>query len=89
VLIALVHSVIPHGEGLPNQGHDEKGVWRHRYRSIMDLERHLSRNGTRIIKFYLHLSKAGQRKRFIQRIDEPEKNWNRRQADVEERQPWK
>ncbi len=89
VLIARVHPEILRSEGLPDQEHDEKAVWRHRYRSIVDLERHLTRNGTRIIKFYLHLSKEEQRKRFIQRIDEPEKNWKFSQADVEERQFWK
>jgi polyphosphate kinase 2 (PPK2 family) len=64
-------------------------VWRQRYRSIVDLERHLSRNGTRIIKFYLHLSKEEQRKRFLSRIDDPEKNWKFSSADIEERGFWK
>ena len=93
VLIARVHPEILRSEGLPDEQHDEKHdekiVWRHRYRSIVDLERHLSRNGTQIIKFYLHLSKEEQRKRFIQRIDESEKNWKFSQADVDERQFWK
>jgi polyphosphate kinase 2 (PPK2 family) len=53
------------------------------------LERHLHRNGTRIVKFYLHLSKDEQRKRFLQRIDEPNKNWKFSLADVEERNFWK
>ena len=52
----------------------------------MDLERHLAANGTRIIKFFLHLSKEEQRKRFSRRIDEPEKNWKFSQADMEERE---
>ena len=55
----------------------------------MDLERHLYDNGTRIIKFYLHLSKEEQRKRFLERIDEPEKNWKFSLADIEERKFWK
>ena len=55
----------------------------------MDLERHLYCNGTRIVKFYLHLSKEEQRKRFLERIDEPEKNWKFSLADVEERKFWK
>ena len=55
----------------------------------MDLERHLYDNGTRIIKFFLHLSKEEQRKRFLQRIDEPEKNWKFGLADIEERKFWK
>ena len=66
-----------------------KSTWRHRYESICDLEEHLHRNGTRIIKFYLHLSKEEQRKRFIQRIDQPDKNWKFSAADVEERGFWK
>ena len=55
----------------------------------MDLEKHLHRNGTRIVKFYLHLSKDEQRKRFLQRIDEPNKNWKFSLADIEERKFWK
>jgi PPK2 family polyphosphate:nucleotide phosphotransferase len=65
VLIARVHPEILRGEGLPVTLVDEKTLWRHRYRSIVDLERHLDRNGTRIIKFFLHLSKEEQRKRFV------------------------
>ena len=53
------------------------------------MERHLHSNGTRIVKFYLHLSKEEQRKRFLQRIDDPEKNWKFSLADVEEREFWK
>ena len=75
VLIARVHPEILRSEGLPDAPLDEKAVWRDRYRSIVDFERHLDCNGTRIIKFYLHLSKEERRKRFLERIDEPEKNW--------------
>jgi PPK2 family polyphosphate:nucleotide phosphotransferase len=89
VLIARVHPEILRGEGLPDTLADEKTVWRDRYRSILNLERHLDRNGTRIIKFFLHLSKEEQRKRFIDRIDNPEKNWKFSLADVEERKFWK
>ena len=64
-------------------------VWQERYRSIVDLEKHLHRNGTRIIKFFLHLSKEEQRKRFLARIDEPDKNWKFSLADIEERKFWK
>ena len=63
-------------------------IWRERYQSIIDLEAHLHRNGTRIVKFFLHLSKEEQRKRFLDRIDEPEKNWKFSVADIEERQFW-
>ena len=89
VLIVRVHPDILRGEGLPDPRHDEKTIWHHRYRSIVDLERHLSGNGTRIIKFYLHLSKKEQRKRFLERIDQPEKNWKFSVADIEERNFWK
>jgi PPK2 family polyphosphate:nucleotide phosphotransferase len=89
VLIARVHPEILRGEGLPNISADEKTIWRDRYRSIRDLERHLDCNGTRIIKFFLHLSKEEQRKRFIDRIDKPEKNWKFSLADIEERKFWK
>ncbi len=87
VLIARVHPQILRGEGLPGKLH-EKTIWHDRYRSILNLERHLDRNGTRIIKFFLHISKEEQRKRFIDRIDRPEKNWKFSLADVEERGFW-
>ena len=89
VLIVRVHPEILRGEGLPNTSGGEKTVWHDRYRSIAGLERHLHANGTRIIKFYLHLSKEEQRKRFLERIDRPEKNWKFSLADVEERKFWK
>jgi PPK2 family polyphosphate:nucleotide phosphotransferase len=88
VLIARVHPEILHGEGLPEIA-DEKKIWHERYRSIVHLERHLSANGTRIVKFFLHLSKEEQRKRFLARIDEPEKNWKFSAADIAERKYWK
>ena len=83
VLIARVHPEILRNEDVPDGKPHGKGIWDHRYRSILDLERHLSRNGTRIIKFYLHLSKEEQRKRFLERIDRPEKNWKFSAADIE------
>ena len=89
VLVVRVHPEILRGEGLPDAAHHDKKVWRDRYRSIVDLERHLHANGTRIVKFYLHLSKDEQRKRFLARIDEPEKNWKFSLADIEERKFWK
>jgi PPK2 family polyphosphate:nucleotide phosphotransferase len=89
VLIVRVHRPILRSEGLPHATHDDKMVWHERYRSIVDLERHLCLNGTRVIKFFLHLSKAEQRKRFLTRIDEPEKNWKFSLADVAERKFWK
>jgi PPK2 family polyphosphate:nucleotide phosphotransferase len=89
VLIARVHPEILQTEGIPGASHPDKTVWHDRYRSIVDLEKHLHANGTRIIKFYLHLSKDEQRKRFLARIDEPEKNWKFSLADIEERKFWK
>jgi PPK2 family polyphosphate:nucleotide phosphotransferase len=88
VLIVRVHPEILRAEGLPDKT-DDKSVWRERYRSIVDLERHLHCNGTRIIKFFLHLSKEEQRKRFLDRIDKPDKNWKFSMADIEERKFWK
>jgi PPK2 family polyphosphate:nucleotide phosphotransferase len=89
VLIVRVHPEILSSEGLPDAGHGDKTLWRDRYRSINELERHLHSNGTRIVKFFLHLSKDEQRKRFLARIDEPEKNWKFSLADIEERKFWK
>jgi PPK2 family polyphosphate:nucleotide phosphotransferase len=88
VLIVRVHPEILRTQGLPDALLDEHTVWQGRYRSIVDLESHLYRNGTRILKFFLHLSNDEQRKRFLARIDEPDKNWKFRFADVEEREFW-
>ncbi len=88
VLITRVHPEILQGEGVPDGSDGEKAFWHGRYRSILDLERHLHANGTRIIKFFLHLSKEEQRKRFLARIDAPDKNWKFSQADIEERKFW-
>jgi polyphosphate kinase 2 (PPK2 family) len=84
-----VHREILQGQGLPDELLDERTVWEGRYRSIVDMEKHLHRNGTRIIKFFLHLSKDEQRTRFLTRIDVPDKNWKFSIADVEERKQWK
>lgn len=88
VLIARVHPEILASESLPDPPHPPDAVWPARYRSIVDLEHHLSNNGTRIIKFFLHLSKDEQRRRFIARIDDPSKNWKFSTADIEERKYW-
>lgn len=87
VLIVRVHSSILHSEGLPDVADDES-VWHSRYRSIVDLERHLHLNGTRIVKVFLHLSKEEQRKRLLARIDQSNKNWKFSAADITERQFW-
>jgi PPK2 family polyphosphate:nucleotide phosphotransferase len=88
VLIVRVHPELLIGEGLSDELYGEKAVWEARYRSIVELERHLYRNGTRIIKFFLHLSKDEQRQRFLARIDEPDKNWKFSLADMQERKFW-
>jgi PPK2 family polyphosphate:nucleotide phosphotransferase len=88
VLITRVHPEILLGEGLLKVAPDAKAIWRDRYRSIVDLEKHLHSNGTRIVKFFLHLSKEEQRKRFVERIDHPEKNWKISSADITERKYW-
>ena len=88
VLIVRVHPSLLHAEGLPDARPGAKKIWRHRYRSIVDLERHLVRNGTHIIKIFLHLSKEEQRKRFLERLDEPRKNWKLSAPDIKERRFW-
>jgi PPK2 family polyphosphate:nucleotide phosphotransferase len=89
VLVVRVHPEILRSEGLAEELRDEKTVWEERYRSIVDLEEHLYRNGTRTVKVFLHLSRKEQRKRFLARIDEPEKNWKFSLADIQERKYWK
>src|SRR6185295_2254516 len=89
VLIVRVHDEILRAEGLPPEVSGGKGIWDRRFRSIVDLERHLHENGTRIVKFFLHLSPGEQRKRFLARIEEPQKNWKLSPADIEEMGRWK
>jgi PPK2 family polyphosphate:nucleotide phosphotransferase len=88
VLIVRVHRDILNNEELPEKLVDQKHFWRNRYRSIVNLEDHLHRNGTRIVKFFLHLSKDEQKKRFLKRIDDPEKNWKFSADDIKERKYW-
>jgi PPK2 family polyphosphate:nucleotide phosphotransferase len=89
VLVVRVHPEILRVQGLSEELRDGKNIWKDRYKSIVDLEQHLHRNGTRVIKFFLHLSKDEQRKRFLERIDEPDKNWKFSPADIHERKHWK
>lgn len=89
VLVVRVHREILRSEGLADAPRHGKALWCDRYRSISNLEKHLHANGTRIIKFFLHLSKEEQKKRFLARIDEPEKNWKFSLGDIEERTFWK
>jgi len=87
VLVVRVHPELLQKQGLANTG-DLKNLWKGRYRSIVDQEAHLYRNGTRIIKFFLHLSKDEQKKRLLARIDEPDKNWKFDPNDINERRRW-
>jgi PPK2 family polyphosphate:nucleotide phosphotransferase len=89
VLVVRVHPEMLRSQGLSEELRDEKNIWEGRYRSIVDLESHLYRNGTRTIKVFLHLSREEQRKRFLERIDEPDKNWKLSLADIHERKYWK
>jgi len=88
VLIVRVHPAILRAEQLPKELAGGKAIWEGRYRSIVDLEKHLHRSGTRVVKFFLHLSAEEQRKRFLERIDQPDKNWKLSQADIAERKFW-
>jgi PPK2 family polyphosphate:nucleotide phosphotransferase len=88
VLVVRVHPEILRSQGLSEELRDEKTIWEERYRSIVDLESHLYRNGTRTVKVFLHLSRGEQRKRFLERIDQPDKNWKFSLADIHERKYW-
>ena len=89
VLIVRVHPEILRSQAIPDHLVKEETIWEERYRSILNLERHLHRNGTKIVKFFLHVSRNEQKKRFLQRIDDPEKNWKFNEADLKERGFWK
>jgi PPK2 family polyphosphate:nucleotide phosphotransferase len=86
VLVVKIHPELLSKEGLPEQ--KKKKLWEGRYRSIRDLESHLHRNGTKVIKVFLHLSREEQRRRFLERINEPDKNWKFSVSDIRERKYW-
>jgi PPK2 family polyphosphate:nucleotide phosphotransferase len=88
VLIVRVHPEILRSQALPEELLDEKTVWDQRYRSIVDFESHLHRNGTRVVKIFLHVSKDEQRRRFLKRINEADKNWKFNVDDMTERKYW-
>ena len=88
VLIVRVHADILQAQSLPREATKAPRIWRNRYASINDLERHLHRNGTRTLKFFLHLSPEEQRRRFLERLDDPAKNWKFSTADLDERELW-
>jgi PPK2 family polyphosphate:nucleotide phosphotransferase len=89
VLIVRVHPEILEGEHIPHELLDQASIWDQRFRSIVDFERHLHRNGTRIVKFFLHISKEEQRKRLLDRADDADKNWKLSADDIAERKYWK
>jgi len=88
VLIVRVHPEILAGERLPPEALEDHSIWEKRLRSIVDQERHLFVNGTRVIKFFLHISPEEQTRRFLARIDQPEKNWKFSMPDITERDSW-
>jgi len=88
VLVVRVHPEILRNQKIPDDLVDPDTIWQQRYHSIADLEDHLHRNGTRVVKFFLHLSEEEQCKRFLARIDDPGKNWKFSAADIEERKFW-
>ena len=87
VLIVRVHEELLARQKLP-AGAIGKRFWRQRYESIRAFEKHLARNGYLILKFFLHVSRQEQKKRFLARLDEPEKHWKFSAADVAERRHW-
>lgn len=90
VLVVKVHpEILQNSQKLPAEfTQDMDKFWKHRYESIRDMEKHLAHSGTKVLKFFLHLSRDEQRDRFIARIDEPEKNWKFSEGDVAERKYW-
>ncbi len=87
VLVVRVHPEYLAGQNIPKQGKLEE-VWEERYESIRDHEKHLARNGTVVLKFWLNVSKEEQKSRFLSRLDEQDKNWKFSAGDVQERQHW-
>ena len=88
VIVVRVHPELLRAEGLPDSAHGDGKVWKSRYKSINGLERHLTRSGMRVIKFFLHLSRDEQRRRLLERLDNPDKRWKFQAADVDERKCW-
>jgi len=87
VLVVRVHPSILEAQKLP-QKLKKNGIWKRRFREINNFEEYLHNNGTKIVKFFLHVSKEEQKKRFLERIDNPSKNWKLSPADVKERAFW-
>ncbi len=88
VLVVRVHPEILAAQHLPTAVKKDKDLWKTRFRQIRDFERHVNENGTHVIKFFLNVSKAEQKRRFLSRIEEPAKNWKFSLGDVKERGHW-
>jgi len=88
VLIVRVHPEILAAQSLPREATRAPRIWSERFESINGIERHLHRNGTRVVKFFLHLSREEQRQRFLARLDDPAKNWKFTADDLSEREHW-
>jgi len=88
VLVVRIHPELLAEEHIPGLKKADEKFWEHRFQSINDAERHLDRNGTVILKFFLHVSKEEQKKRFLARLDDPKKNWKFSASDLHERLRW-
>jgi PPK2 family polyphosphate:nucleotide phosphotransferase len=88
VLVVRVHDFILQAQHLPDDIKKDKNIWKQRFKQIRNYEDYLADNGTTIIKFFLHVSKEEQKKRFLARIDTPDKNWKFSMADTKERAFW-
>jgi PPK2 family polyphosphate:nucleotide phosphotransferase len=88
VVVVRVHKEFLAGQKIPPALVNGRDIWKERFEDIRNVERYLSRNGTLIRKFFLHVSKKEQKKRFLERLDRPEKNWKFSSADLKERALW-
>jgi PPK2 family polyphosphate:nucleotide phosphotransferase len=88
VLVVRVHPEILAAQKLPAETKDKKSIWKHRFEEINNFERYLVRNGIHVLKFFLNVSKEEQKKRFLARIETPEKNWKFNEGDAKERAFW-
>ncbi len=88
VLVVRVHPEYLAGQRLPGLKKVNDKFWKQRYESINDFEKHIARNGCTVLKFFLNVSREEQKKRFLERLDEPDKNWKFSEQDVKERAHW-
>lgn len=88
VVVVRIHRAVLENEKLPPGSDADSALWKERYEDINAFERHMSRNGTLVIKFFLHLSKNEQRKRLLDRVDSPDKQWKLSAGDIHERKYW-